>query len=189
LYAASPLRFYNNVPRGVSGKTPRISKAFAVDWGVHPPTLRLRSNDISGDSMADNPHKPITRARPLSPFTSIYRWSPTMATSITHRITGVGLGLGIVLICWWLIATASGPDAYEPFMAAAANPLGKIVLFGFTWALAYHLLNGIRHLVWDVGYGFDPRSANTWSVIIIALSLLMAVGAFAYAFFAHGAAT
>jgi len=171
----------------VSGKPPRISKAFAVDWGAPRPTLRHRSNDISGDSMADNPQKPIARARPLSPFVSIYRWSPTMATSITHRITGIGLGLGTVLICWWLIATASGPDSYEPFLAAVANPVGKIILFGFTWALAYHLLNGMRHLAWDLGYGFDPRSANIWSVVIIVASLLLAVGFFGYAFFMKGA--
>jgi len=110
-----------------------------------------------------------------------------MATSIVHRITGVGLAAGTVLIAWWLIATASGPDAYGPFMAAAANPFGQIILFGFTWALSFHLLNGIRHLGWDLGYGYDPRGANILSVVIIVVSLLLAVGAFAYAFMMRGA--
>jgi succinate dehydrogenase / fumarate reductase cytochrome b subunit len=120
------------------------------------------------------------RARPLSPHLGIYHWSPTMASSITHRITGVGMAAGTVLIAWWLIAAASGPDSYAPFVAVASNPIGQIVLFGFTWALSFHLLNGIRHLSWDLGYGFHPKFANTMSVVIYIFSVLIAVGIFVF---------
>src|SRR5271169_6259674 len=100
--------------------------------------------------MADQkPH-----SRPLSPHLQIYRWPVTMATSITHRATGVALSAGTLLLAWWLIATASGPEAFATFQNLAANPIGEIVLLGFVWSLAFHLLNGIRHLAWDLGYGF-----------------------------------
>ncbi|HEY1838513.1 MAG: succinate dehydrogenase, cytochrome b556 subunit [Rhizomicrobium sp.] len=131
--------------------------------------------------MADNPRKPAIHARPLSPFLQIYRWSPTMASSITHRVTGVAMAAGMVLIAWWLIATAGGPDSYAPFAAVATSVIGQIVLFGFAWSLSFHLLNGVRHLCWDIGYGFDPKSANVVSVTIYALSILIAVGVFVLA--------
>ncbi len=104
-----------------------------------------------------------------------------MASSITHRITGIGMAAVTVLIAWWLIAAASGPDSYAPFVTAASNPIGQIILFGFTWAMSFHLLNGIRHLAWDLGYGFNPKFANTLSVVIYILSILIAVGVFAFA--------
>jgi succinate dehydrogenase / fumarate reductase cytochrome b subunit len=132
--------------------------------------------------MADIPHPQRARPRPLSPHLHIYKWSVTMATSITHRITGVGLYLGIVFIAWWLVAASTGPETYQPFLNAAANPIGQIILFGFTWAAAYHLLNGIRHLAWDLGYGFLPKTAMWSGVVVIALSILGAVGAFAWAY-------
>jgi succinate dehydrogenase cytochrome b subunit len=132
--------------------------------------------------MADIPHPHGARARPPSPHLQIYKWSVTMATSITHRITGVGLYLGIVFIAWWLVAASMGPDTYQPFLNAAANPIGQIILFGFTWAAAYHLLNGIRHLAWDIGYGFLPRTAMWSGVVVVALSILVAIGVFAWAY-------
>lgn len=131
--------------------------------------------------MAEIPRKPAVHARPLSPHLQIYRWSPTMASSITHRATGVAMAAGMVLIAWWLIATASGPDSYAPFAAVARSIFGQIVLLGFAWALAFHLLNGIRHLAWDVGYGFDPKSANIVSVVIYGLSIVIAAAAFVLA--------
>jgi succinate dehydrogenase / fumarate reductase cytochrome b subunit len=132
--------------------------------------------------MADIPHPHGARPRPLSPHLQIYKWSVTMATSITHRITGVGLYLGIVFIAWWLVAASMGPEAYEPFLAAAAHPIGQIILFGFTWAAAYHLINGIRHLAWDIGYGFLPRDAMWSGVAVVALSIVAAVGMFVWAY-------
>jgi succinate dehydrogenase / fumarate reductase cytochrome b subunit len=126
------------------------------------------------------------RQRPLSPHLTIYRWPVTMATSITHRVTGVGLSMGTLFLAWWLIAAASGPEAYQTFTHIAASPLGELVLFGFVWALAFHLLNGIRHLAWDMGYGFDVPTALAVSWLVIVLSVLLAVAAFAAAYLGHG---
>jgi succinate dehydrogenase / fumarate reductase cytochrome b subunit len=119
------------------------------------------------------------RARPLSPHLTIYRWPVSMATSITHRMTGIALSAGTLLIAWWLIAAASGPEAYRTFSDLAASWFGQAVLFGFVWSLAFHLLNGIRHLAWDMGYGFDKRTASMTGWLVIVLSVLLAVGAFA----------
>jgi succinate dehydrogenase / fumarate reductase cytochrome b subunit len=116
---------------------------------------------------------------------TIYRWPVTMATSIAHRITGVGLAIGTVLLAWWLIAIAGGPETYLVFTNLAASWVGQIVLFGFAWSLAYHLLNGIRHLAWDTGYGFDVKTADKTSWLVIVLSVLLAVGAFALAYSGH----
>ncbi len=102
-----------------------------------------------------------------------------MASSITHRLTGCAMAAGSVFIAWWLIATASGPDSYAPFVMVASSIFGQIVLFGLTWALSFHLLNGIRHLAWDMGYGFNPKLSNTLSVCIYIFSILIAVGVFA----------
>ena len=126
------------------------------------------------------------RARPLSPFLTIYRWPVTMATSITHRMTGIALSMGTLLLAWWLIAAASGPEAYATFSHLAASWPGQIVLFGFTWSLAFHLLNGIRHLAWDMGYGFAVPTANRTGWLVIVLSVLLAAGAFALAYGGHG---
>ena len=104
-----------------------------------------------------------------------------MATSITHRVTGVGMAGGTVLIAWWLIAAASGPDSYAPFVTVASNPISQVILFGFTWAMSFHLLNGIRHLAWDLGYGFNPKFSNGLSLVIYVLSILIALGVFVYA--------
>jgi succinate dehydrogenase / fumarate reductase cytochrome b subunit len=131
--------------------------------------------------MADVPHAPGARPRPLSPHLQIYRWSPAMATSITHRLTGMAMAAGMVIIAWWLIAAASGPESYAPFVTVVSNPISQIILFGFTWALSFHLLSGIRHLAWDLGYGFAVKTANMMSVVIIVASILIAAGVFAYA--------
>ena len=118
------------------------------------------------------------RARPLSPHLQIYRWPVTMATSIAHRMTGVALSAGTLLLAWWLIAAALGPETYHVFAACAANPLGQIVLFGLVWSLAFHLLNGIRHLAWDIGVGFDVSTANRSGVTVVLLSLVATLAVF-----------
>jgi succinate dehydrogenase / fumarate reductase cytochrome b subunit len=125
-------------------------------------------------------------ARPLSPHLQIYRWPITMATSIAHRVTGMALVAGTLVIAWWLLALAGGPQYYDTFSAAARHPLGQIVLFGFVWSLAYHLLNGIRHLAWDIGLGFDIPTANKSAVAVIALSLVLALAIFGYAYGVKG---
>lgn len=93
--------------------------------------------------------------RPLSPHLQVYKPQITSVLSILHRTTGVGLGIGTLLLAWWLIAAAAGPDAFETAQAFIGSVIGRILLFGFTIALFYHLANGIRHLVWDAGYGFE----------------------------------
>jgi succinate dehydrogenase / fumarate reductase cytochrome b subunit len=125
-------------------------------------------------------------ARPLSPHLQIYRWPITMAASIAHRVTGLALAAGTLIVAWWLLALAAGAQYYDTFSMVARHPLGQIVLFGFVWSLTYHLLNGIRHLAWDVGLGFDIHTASRTAVAVIALSLLLAVAVFAYAFAAKG---
>jgi succinate dehydrogenase / fumarate reductase cytochrome b subunit len=135
--------------------------------------------------MAETPHT-VARARPLSPHFTIYRWPVTMVTSIVHRATGLALSAGTVVLCWWLVAIASGPDAFNQFINLASTPLGAVIMFGFVWSLSYHLLNGIRHLAWDLGYGFAVPTANLSGVIVITGSVLLAAATFALAYLGHG---
>ena len=100
------------------------------------------------------------RARPLSPHLSVYKLIPTMLASITHRITGAALYFGTVLVAWWLLAAAWGPGAYEIAAAVLMNPLGLLVLFGFTFALTLHALGGIRHFIWDTGALMDKFTST-----------------------------
>ena len=80
----------------------------------------------------------------------------TMMMSIVHRITGAALYFGMLLLAWWLIAAASGPNAYANFEWFMGSLIGRLVLFGYTWALLHHMLGGIRHLIWDTGHGLEP---------------------------------
>jgi succinate dehydrogenase / fumarate reductase cytochrome b subunit len=111
-------------------------------------------------------------ARPVAPHLQVYRWPITMGTSILHRVTGVGLAVGTLLLCWWLIAASMGPAEYGAFAEIAETILGRLVLFGFSVALVYHALNGIRHLFWDAGWGLDLKSANRSGIIVYVLTLL-----------------
>ena len=94
-------------------------------------------------------------ARPLSPHLQVYRPLLTMVMSITHRITGIALYAGTVLLAWFLLALAAGPGPFSVAAAVFGSIGGQIILFGFTWALFQHLLGGIRHFVWDMGYGME----------------------------------
>lgn len=114
--------------------------------------------------------------RPLSPFTSVWRWHLTMFTSIAHRVTGVGLYLGALIAAGWAIALATGPEAFAQYVGLLGSPLGKLVLFGMTVSLFYHFANGIRHLIWDTGHGLDIRSANLSAVFVLAFSITAAIG-------------
>ncbi|MGP9812986.1 succinate dehydrogenase, cytochrome b556 subunit [Rhodopseudomonas sp. NSM] len=106
--------------------------------------------------------------RPLSPHMQAYRWSLTMALSIVHRATGIALYFGTLLLAWWLIACAAGPAAYANVQAFTGSWIGRLILFGYTWALMHHLLSGVRHFVWDLGYGFKTadREWLTWAALI-----------------------
>jgi succinate dehydrogenase / fumarate reductase cytochrome b subunit len=112
------------------------------------------------------------RARPLSPFLH-YRWQYTNTLSILHRITGVLLSLGFFLLVYWLAAAAAGPERYGAAMDTLASPLAQLVLFGAAFSFCYHLLNGVRHLFFDLGHGFELRTARAsgWAVAIGALLL------------------
>jgi len=112
-------------------------------------------------------------SRPLSPHLQIYRWYLTMALSIAHRVTGAGLAVGLFLLTWWLMALAGGPDSFATVQAVMDNFLGGLVLFGFTLFLFYHTLNGIRHLVWDLGYGLDKLAAYQSSIVVVAGSAIL----------------
>ena len=93
--------------------------------------------------------------RPLSPHLQVYRWPISMALSIGHRISGVGLAIGTLLMTWWLLAAASGTDAFRAVQGFLGSPIGVILLLGWSAALIFHLASGIRHLIWDLGLGFD----------------------------------
>jgi succinate dehydrogenase / fumarate reductase cytochrome b subunit len=108
------------------------------------------------------------RERPLSPHMQIYRWPLPMMMSIVHRITGAGLYFGTLLLVWWLVAAGQGPNAYSKVSAFIGSLFGRVILFGYTWALIHHMLGGIRHLIWDSGHGFGPERES--------LALMTAVG-------------
>ena len=112
---------------------------------------------------------------PLSPFTTVWRWHVTMFASIAHRVTGVGLYLGALIAAGWAVALASGPEAYASYMGLLGSIPGKIVLFGMTVSLFYHLANGIRHLAWDFGHGYDLKTANFTAVVVIAFAVAASV--------------
>lgn len=119
--------------------------------------------------------------RPLSPHLLAYRPQITSVTSILHRISGVALGAGTVLLTWWLVAAATSADAFATVQGFIGSWLGLLLLFGWTLALFYHLFNGIRHLGWDAGYGFQPPTyhATGWTAIVgsvVATVLVWAVG-------------
>ena len=97
--------------------------------------------------------------RPLSPF-MMYRWQYTNTLSILNRITGILLSIGLLLLVYWLVAAASGEDAYAKARVLFGKPVIVLALYGFSFSFFYHLLNGVRHLVWDVGYGFEKSTAR-----------------------------
>jgi len=108
--------------------------------------------------------------RPLSPHLQIYRWYLTMATSILHRVSGAGLAVGLVLFTWWLAALAGGPESFATVQAVMHNVFGWLILFGFTAALFFHAANGVRHLFWDAGYGFEKAAARQSGIFTLAIA-------------------
>ena len=115
------------------------------------------------------------RERPLSPHMQVWRWHLTMLTSILHRATGSALYGGAIILAAWAIALASGPANYLYFMQLLGSPLGRVVMFGLTVSLFYHLANGIRHLVWDAGKGLDIKTSNLSGAAVIAFGVAAAI--------------
>ena len=112
----------------------------------------------------------------------VYRWGVQMTTSILHRATGIVLPIGLLAMVWGLLSLAAGPDRWLAFTECVGSPLGMVILFGFSWALAFHLINGIRHLVWDAGYCLDIPSAEKAGKIVIAAAAVLTVITLIFAF-------
>jgi succinate dehydrogenase / fumarate reductase cytochrome b subunit len=106
--------------------------------------------------------------RPLSPHLQVYRWPISMVLSILHRVTGVTLAVGTLMLTWWLVAAASTDDVFDRAQWFMGSAVGLLLLFGWSVALIFHFFSGIRHLVWDAGVGFDAPTykASGWGVVI-----------------------
>ena len=112
---------------------------------------------------------------PLSPHIQIYRWHISSLLSIIHRISGVINLLALILILFWLVILSLGESNYELFLLAINSFFGKFILIGFTWSMSFHLLSGIRHLFWDMGYGFEIKTANISGITVIIFSLILTI--------------
>ena len=127
-----------------------------------------------------------TRARPLSPHLTVYRWPPTMLMSILHRITGGALYVGTLLVAWWLIAAATSESYFNFVDGRVRSWFGLLVLFGYTWALMLHLLGGVRHLIWDTGHGLEKQTSTALAWATLAGSILLTLAIWAGYFLALG---
>jgi succinate dehydrogenase / fumarate reductase cytochrome b subunit len=114
--------------------------------------------------------------RPLSPHLQVYRLTMTMAMSIVHRISGAALYFGTILFIWWLLSAAS-PRNFDAVNGFFGSWLGRLILFGYTWALLHHLLGGVRHLMWDTGRGLGPgeRDVLAWATLVGSITLTLVV--------------
>jgi succinate dehydrogenase / fumarate reductase, cytochrome b subunit len=115
--------------------------------------------------------------RPLSPFMfpTWYRFQISSALSILHRLAGIALAVGSILLAWWLVSVAAGGDLYAATHAFIASPVGMLLLFGWSIAFFYHLCNGVRHLAWDAGYGFELRDASRSGYAVLAATAVLTV--------------
>lgn len=119
------------------------------------------------------------RARPLSPHIQIYKMPFTAVLSISHRITGVVMAVGTLVLAYWLVSAAYGPDAYATAQAVLGSVPGRLLLFGWSVALFYHLCNGIRHMFWDAGMGFEIRDAVKSGYLTVGAALALTIMAWA----------
>lgn len=115
------------------------------------------------------------QSRPLSPHLQIYRWSWTMAMSIFHRATGGALYAGTVLLAVWLLCAASGQASFEAAQWVASSWLGRLVLFGYTFALMHHMVGGLRHFVWDLGHGYEAQQRMNMARLTLFISAPLTV--------------
>ncbi|MHC8507815.1 MAG: succinate dehydrogenase, cytochrome b556 subunit [Rhodospirillales bacterium] len=117
--------------------------------------------------------KPRSRARPLSPHLQIYRPQITSVLSIMHRFTGLGLVGGALILAYWVCAAAYGPETFHTAQAVLGSWFGLLVLLGLTFSLFYHLANGVRHLAWDAGWGFDLPVLRKTGLAVVGFSVIM----------------
>lgn len=143
------------------------------------PPLQSRGGFVIFVGMSEHMMK-----RPLSPHLQVYRLPVTALVSITHRLTGLALAVGTLMVLWWLLAAASGLEAYNTAMAFARSPLGIFLLAGWSFAVYFHLLNGIRHLVWDTGrmFGISCATQSAYMAVFIALFLTILTWVCVYVF-------
>jgi succinate dehydrogenase / fumarate reductase, cytochrome b subunit len=123
------------------------------------------------------------RPRPLSPHLSIYKVTMTMAMSFAHRISGAALYVGVLMLAWFLIAASTDAATFAVFSDFIQSFFGRLILFGFSWALFHHLVGGLRHIIWDAGYGLDAplRDQMAWATLIGGFALTIVVWAIGYA--------
>ena len=117
----------------------------------------------------------IGNQNPISPHLQIYRWHISSLLSITHRIVGGINLLALILMFFWLLTFSLGEKNYELFLLVINSFFGKFILIGFTWSMSFHIFSGIRHLVWDMGYGFEIKTANISGVLVILSSLVSTI--------------
>ena len=145
--------------------------------------MRIKDNTPSHNLTvrATRRHFMSTNGRPLSPHLTVYRWRITMTLSILHRLTGAVMSVGLIVLAAWLINAAAGPAAYERFAGLMTSIVGRLLLFGWSFAFFYHFANGARHLVWDTGHGFEERQAiaSAWFVVVFSIAATSAFWAFA----------
>ncbi|HVY24727.1 MAG TPA: succinate dehydrogenase, cytochrome b556 subunit [Steroidobacteraceae bacterium] len=115
-----------------------------------------------------------SRERPLSPFMH-YRWQYTNTLSILHRISGVFMSLGFILLVYWLVSAAAGEESYDASLDVLSTPLFKVLLFLWLLSFYYHLFNGIRHLCWDMGRGFERSVAKATGMIVLVSAIVLTV--------------
>jgi succinate dehydrogenase / fumarate reductase, cytochrome b subunit len=125
----------------------------------------------------------IEARRPLSPHLSIYRPMLTMMMSIAHRVTGAGLYVGTLLLVWYLVAAASGEAAFAIAASFFGSFFGQLILFGFTFALLHHFFGGVRHFIWDLGYGLEHPMRERLAQATLVCSTLSTIGLFLLARF------
>ncbi|HEY9549801.1 MAG TPA: succinate dehydrogenase, cytochrome b556 subunit [Kiloniellaceae bacterium] len=124
--------------------------------------------------------------RPLSPHLQVYRPQITTTLSILHRATGIALAVGTLLLTWWLVAAAAGPEAFATAQGFIGSIIGRLLLFGWTFTLFYHLCNGIRHLAWDAGYGYEIETTTLTGWIVVAASVALTLIAWIAGYLAMG---
>lgn len=126
------------------------------------------------------------RVRPTSPHATIYRWQIGNTLSILHRLTGIALAVGLLALSYWLVALAGGADSYAAVTRLFASPIGLALILGWAFAFCYHLLNGVRHLFWDAGKGFErtQRHVSGWFAVLGAIALTVCIAAWIWPRFA-----
>jgi succinate dehydrogenase / fumarate reductase, cytochrome b subunit len=129
----------------------------------------------------------ISSNRPLSPHLQVYRPQITSTLSILHRLTGIALAVGTLLLTWWLVAAAAGPEAFATAQGLIGSLFGQLLLFGWSFAFFYHLCNGIRHLTWDAGYGFEIETATRSGWLVVIASVVLTLVAWVAGYLAMGA--